>query len=787
MTALVWLLLVPFTDSPDTGHRTPAAAAASPTVAEWSAGPAGPAGPAGSDGVGPSPFPVGARRAVVVGVGGAAPGDDGSSATDLILPVAVAAVVAGFAAYSLVRRKRRAALRTTPTGTFEEHLPPLPDLHQRGRRLLVETDDCVRTSAEELRFAVARSGPVAAQPFTDALADARREVEAAFRLRQRLDETTGTLPPGEERALLEEILARCTMAQRRLDIAAPAFDQLRALERDAVPALQSAEARFRELTGRTATAAATLAGLRAHYAPDVVLPVAGHAEQAEDRLVFATAELNRARQFAYAGDPLTAAAHLRAAEGAIDQADVLVTGVERLAAEVARAAAAAKQGAPREGTYANPFDALCREDRWLLPARSAVATTRDYVTTHRGAVGATARTRLTEAERCAAIAETAALREGPTGAEGAGAERAGAGGTGVDRAEGAGADGTERAGADGTERAGADGTERAGGAEGSGVHRRAKGSGVGGAERADAAASPGDESTEAGAAGQAAPSGGRTAGEGVAGEAAPPARETAEDRAAREAAPPEDETAEGRAAGEATPPEDDTAENGAAAPAVPLGDEAAEDGAAGEAAPPEDETAEDRAADQAAPPERETAENGAAAPAVPPGDEAAEDGAAGEAAPPEDETAEDRAADQAAPPERETAENGAAAPAVPPGDEAAEDGAAGEAAPPEDETAEDRAADQAVPLGDEVAAVETADVERARRAHSLAREAWRLAEQDVREYGEPYEGPIGDGMAGALLGGILLGDTQEGGRITPRGPACFGGTATRARRAASFG
>jgi hypothetical protein len=628
MTALVWLLLVPFTDSPDTGHRTPAAAAASLAVAEWSAG------SAGSADIGSSPFPVGARRAVAVGVGDAAPADDESSGTDLILPVAVAAVVAGFAAYSLVRRRRRAALRTTPAGTFEEHLPPLPDLHQRGRRLLVETDDCVRTGAEELRFAVARSGPAAAQPFTDALADARREVEAAFRLRQRLDDTTGTLPPDEERALLEEILARCTMAQRRLDIAAPAFDQLRALERDAVPALQSAEARFRELTGRTATAAATLAGLREHYAPDVVLPVTHHAEHAEDRLVFATAELNRARQFTYAGDPMTAAVHLRAAEGAIDQADVLVTGVERLATEVARAAGAAKQGAPREGTHTDPLDALCREDRWLLPARSTVATTRDYVTTHRGAVGVTARTRLTEAEHYAAIAEAAALRGGPPGAEGAeGVERAGT--DGVDSAGRAGADEAEGSGARGADEAEGSGVGRV---EGSGVGR-VEGSGVDGAERADEAASPGDESAGAGAAG----------------------------------------------------------------PAAPSGDVAAEEGAAGEAAPPEHGTSEENTTGHA----------------------------------------------------------------TDPGDGTSEESATG--------------------MGGETAAVETADVGSARRAHSLAREAWRLAEQDVRDYGEPYEGPVGDGMAGALLGGIILGDTRDGGGITPRGPACFGGTATRARRAASPG
>ncbi|MFJ7044767.1 hypothetical protein ACIQVC_15340 [Streptomyces sp. NPDC101112] len=678
MTALVWLLLVPLTDSPDTGHRMPAAAAASPAVAEWSAG---------SADIGPSPFPIGARPTVAVGADDAAPGDDESSATDLILPVAVAAVIAGFAAYSLVRRKRRAALRTTtPAGTFEEHLPPLPDLHRRGRRLLVETDDCVRTAAEELRFAVARSGPAAAQPFTDALADARREVEAAFRLRQRLDDTTGTLPPDEERALLDEILARCTMAQRRLDIAAPAFDQLRALERDAVPALQSAEARFRELTGRTATAAATLAGLRERYAPDVVLPVTDHAEHAEDRLVFATAELNRARQFTYAGDPLTAAVHLRAAEGAIDQADVLVTGVERLAAELARAAGATKQGAPREGTYADPLDALCREDRWLLPARSAVATTRDYVTTHRGAVGATARTRLTEAERYAAIAEAAALRGAPTGAEGAGAD--GAEGAGADGAEGAGADGAEGAGADGVDRAEGSGAEGsgaegsgaegsgAGGAGGSGVGR-AEGSEVGGGERAEGAGADGvDRAEGAGAGGAEGPGVDRAEGSEVGG---------------------------GERADEAASPGDKSAGAGAAGQAADSGDRTAEEGTAREAAPPEDGTA-----------------------GV---------GAAGQTAPTEDGTAE------------------------------------------EDATA----------LGDETAAVETADVESARRAHSLAREAWRLAEQDVREYGEPYEGPVGDGMAGALLGGIILGDIQDDGRITPRGPACFGGTATRARRATSPG
>ncbi|GHE32895.1 hypothetical protein GCM10017771_49780 [Streptomyces capitiformicae] len=328
--------------------------------------------------------------------------DGESSATDLILPVAAAGAAAAVATYSLVRRRRRTALRTTPTATFEEHLAPLSDLHRRGQRLLVETDDSVRTSAEELRFAAARSGDEAAKPYVEVLTEAQGELAIAFRLRQRLDEPgegADTLSPDDERALLEEILARCTTAQRRLDAAAPGFDQLRALERETTPALECAEARFRELTGRTATAATTLAGLRERYAPTACLPVVGHVEQAKDRLVFATVELNRARQAADTGNRERAAMHLRAAEGAVDQADVFVTGVERLAVELARAAETAKRGAPFTGPYDDPLGVLRRQGRWPLPAHSAVTATADFVTTHRGAVGVRARTRLAEAER----------------------------------------------------------------------------------------------------------------------------------------------------------------------------------------------------------------------------------------------------------------------------------------------------------------------------------------------------------------------------------------------------
>ncbi|MFF5363564.1 hypothetical protein ACFY4I_29890 [Streptomyces scabiei] len=425
----------------------------------------------------------------------AAPVDDGTSGTDLILPVAAAGAAVAVAAYSLVRRRRRARTGTTPTGVFEPPAGVLPELHHRALRLVVETDDSVRTSAEELRFAAARPGRAAAepssdrpgdrdtdapaspgadeseprphpetgppqppdegqrpatdpgpsdaepaaadphphapaaagspqpqseprialdpamafaetpagrdavQPFVEALADARRELLGACRVGLRLEEERGALPSDEERALLEEILTRCTTAQRRLDTATPAFDQLRALEWDITPALECAEARFRELAARTAAAATTLTELREAYVPAASLPVTGHVEQAKDRLVFATTELNRARQAAYPGDLRIAAVHLRAAEGAIDQADLFVTGVERLAAELAHAAVTAAQGARSGGPHDDPFDVLGSQGHWFLPAHSAVAAAADYITTHRAAVGAPARIRLSEAER----------------------------------------------------------------------------------------------------------------------------------------------------------------------------------------------------------------------------------------------------------------------------------------------------------------------------------------------------------------------------------------------------
>ncbi|MGW0333846.1 hypothetical protein ACWD0J_18585 [Streptomyces sp. NPDC003011] len=394
--------------------------------------------------------------------GATAQEEDGTSAADLVLPLVVVGAAGALAGYAYVRRTRRARTRTTPGGArAASSAPPLSALDEESRTLLTEADDWIRVSREELGFAEARSGSEAVAPFARALRDAESELSAALRIRERYDDGV-PVDDASRRHVLAGVVGRCQEAGRRLDAEAPGFDGLRALEREPGEALAVAETRFRELAGRTAVTEATLADLAERYPPSAAAPVTGYVEQAKDRLVFATSRLNQARQAADQADHESAARHLRAAEGAVAQAGVLVTAVDRLADELSAATAlvpaaltgmeAALAGVrgrrpatadvpPAEwharirradtalaavrdevtgGPY-DPLDALRRIVRAAVPlgwgrdgvvsaagvlvARSATALADGFVAAHRGAVGGAARLRLARARRLSAADE----------------------------------------------------------------------------------------------------------------------------------------------------------------------------------------------------------------------------------------------------------------------------------------------------------------------------------------------------------------------------------------------
>ncbi|MFF8910888.1 hypothetical protein [Streptomyces olivaceoviridis] len=284
------------------------------------------------------PVPVGPAGAVA---SAAAPQQAGTSAADLVLPLIAGVAAVALAGYGWLRRTRRARTRTTP-GTVSAH-PPVPapaDSERQARAALRLADDCVRTSREELSFVRERFGEQRTEPFTHALRAAGTELSAAFAIWRRYEEGVPK-EAGARRQALVGVIGRCAEAGRRLDAEAEALDRLRDLTADEEgmrAALEVAEERFRELAARTMAAQRTLAALRERYARSVAGSVTGYVEQAKDRLVFAGARLNEARQAADVGETRRAAWQLRAGEGAVAQAGVLVGGVERLAAQVREAA-----------------------------------------------------------------------------------------------------------------------------------------------------------------------------------------------------------------------------------------------------------------------------------------------------------------------------------------------------------------------------------------------------------------------------------------------------------------
>ncbi|WP_010040444.1 MULTISPECIES: TPM domain-containing protein [Streptomyces] len=254
----------------------------------------------------------------------------------LLLPAALALF-----AYALFRRRvRKAAVPRDGEETWGgPHPDSLADLDARARQALVQTDNAVRTSQEELGFAAAQFGDEATRPFTEAVETAKQELTAAFRLRQQLDDA---YPEDDVTRLqmVQEILARCARANRLLDEKADDFDRLRAFERNAPQALAAAQAAFDTTSGRLAGARSALDAMRERYAASATEPVGTDLEQADSRLAFAHDSLEQARQAVEHDDNGAAAIRVRAAEAAVAQAGRLLDAVERRAQELADAAGA---------------------------------------------------------------------------------------------------------------------------------------------------------------------------------------------------------------------------------------------------------------------------------------------------------------------------------------------------------------------------------------------------------------------------------------------------------------
>ena len=410
-----------------------------------------------------------AADGLAAAIGGGSGGtDDGGGALVPVLLIVVVIALAGLVIWIVVRSRRKTrqpAVAGGGAGAGGAPVDPLAglsteDLARRASSALVQTDDAIKTSEQELGFARAEFGDAAAKEFDDALTAARNDLDEAFALKQKLDDEQ---PDAEAdvRAWNARIIQLCEHAGSELDAKAAAFDELRKLEQNAPAALAHVTDLHAQVSGEHAAAVTALTALQQRYAPAALATVADDPAQAQQRLDFAREQLTTAQQQLDAGNGGAAAVSIRAAEDAVAQAQLLQNAIGKLGADLAKAetdAAAliadlekdiatasalpdtggrlapvvaatrqqvdaaralltgsaqqplvALQGLDKanreiDAMLAGVRDAQERADRaqrqlgaLMTQAQAQVSAAEDFITSRRGAIGAEARTRLAEA------------------------------------------------------------------------------------------------------------------------------------------------------------------------------------------------------------------------------------------------------------------------------------------------------------------------------------------------------------------------------------------------------
>lgn len=407
-------------------------------------------------------------------------GDGGAGAVRVFLVIGgiVLAALLIWLVIALARRARRNA-EVRRRGAMPEKPDPndpfstLTDeqIEVQAGAALVQADDALTSSKEELGFAVAQFGDSATAEFTSVIDAAESKMSEAFDIKQKLDdEVEDTIY--DRRAWNIRIIQLCDEIDDVLDDNTEAFDALRKLQQNAPQELERVRGERSSLQPLLEGAAPALAALSAEYDPATLSTVADNPAQAQERAALADRSIEAAAQAIAAAKTGDAAFAIRTAEQSVAQARQLVAAITTLGTDLAgiesqaqalmtelqgdiataqqlddpsgtivHAAQSTQQQlqqaqANLTGTSRSPqrvLDALTeantqideaiahgREsmeraqrarqmlEQTLAQADAQVRSTRDFIDTRRGSIGSTARTRLSQAE--AGLSEAIGLR-----------------------------------------------------------------------------------------------------------------------------------------------------------------------------------------------------------------------------------------------------------------------------------------------------------------------------------------------------------------------------------------
>ncbi|GAA1856143.1 TPM domain-containing protein [Myceligenerans crystallogenes] len=274
----------------------------------------------------------------------AVPGTASGGGTGLLVGgVAVAAVAGGLYLFS---RRRRAAQQQGRDDDVVGHdrgtTPPaapeltLDQLDKRAAAELVDIDDALRTSEQELGFAQAEFGLEATRTFQAALDRARADAQQAFTIRKELDDEIPETEP-QRRHLLGEVITLTERAADTLDEQSAAFEKLRNMTRRAPELLEETAQRCAEVRERVPVARQELSTLSTTWPAAALASVTRNPDQSEALLKNALEAVAKGRDAHAAGNDSIAVAHVRGAQNALGQAVRLLDAVHDAGTTLAEA------------------------------------------------------------------------------------------------------------------------------------------------------------------------------------------------------------------------------------------------------------------------------------------------------------------------------------------------------------------------------------------------------------------------------------------------------------------
>ncbi len=339
--------------------------------------------------------------------GAGAPGgsSNGSSGGSLVATVILAGLTVGLVAvvaWWFMSGRTRGTAGGSTRGRAAGSTPDDPNgdlaalepkkLEELANAILVETDDAIRDSEQELGFAQAQFGDEAATPFVAVIAAAKADLKGAFVIRQQLDDATPEDAP-TRRKMLTDLVVGCRTARGRLQAETHRFEKLRALEKEAPDILAKLPAEADRLEARLPASQATLTALGS-YADTDWQAVAANVDNARTRIAAVREAVDQGGKALASGATGTAAQAARLGEDGLAQGAAFLDAIDRLAAqledarskvgaEIAAAAAdlanakAAAAGAPPDADAARR---IAEADQLLAEARTAVDPPKPDVT-----------------------------------------------------------------------------------------------------------------------------------------------------------------------------------------------------------------------------------------------------------------------------------------------------------------------------------------------------------------------------------------------------------------------